>query len=55
MMTIILSILSLFTFFVGFCLIMIGFKREKDYVDSFFGILEIIYAVLVTIYLLQTN
>lgn len=55
MMIIVLSILSLFTFFIGFCFIIAGFKKEDYYFCSFIGILEIIYVVLVVIYLFQTN
>lgn len=55
MMIILLSILSLFTFFIDFCYIVIGFKQEKYFYCSLIGILEIIYVVLVVIYLFQTN
>lgn len=55
MMTIVLSILSLFTFFIGFCFLIAGFKKEEYYFCSFIGIVEIIYVVLVMIYLFQAN
>ena len=55
MMIIVLSILSLFTFFIGFCFIIVGLKNEEYFFGSFVGILEIIYVTLVVIYLFQMN
>lgn len=54
-MAIVLSVLSLFLFLVGFGFVFIGFSKKDYYFCAFIGILEIIYTVLVTIYLLQTN
>lgn len=54
-MNIMISVLSPFILLFGFCFILIGFKKEDDYFYSFIGILEVIYAVLVVIYLFQTN
>jgi len=55
MMNIIISVLSPFLFLIGFCFVFIGFNKKDYYFCAFIGILEIIYTVLVTIYLLQTN